>query len=108
MLRLIGAGIVIIACGTGGMIMARSYSMRPHNLQSLATAVQMLATEIHYARSSLPEACHRIAAQIESPVASFFTQFANLLAGHNGLSAAEAFNQSLQVLVDAGFSQQDV
>ncbi|HKM18330.1 MAG: stage III sporulation protein AB [Firmicutes bacterium] len=108
MLRLIGAAIVITACGVGGLTMARSYSIRPQNLQSLATAVQMLATEIHYTRSSLPEACSRIAAQIGNPVAAFFNQFAAQLTSNSGISAAEAFNQSLPVLADAGFSQQDV
>ncbi|HOB08071.1 MAG: stage III sporulation protein AB [Limnochordia bacterium] len=108
MLRILGAGLVVAACGAGGLIMARSYSVRPQNLQSLAAAVQMLATEIHYARSSLPEACRRIAGQIDNPAAAFFARFAEVLAGGRGLTAAEALDQSLAVLADAGFANQDI
>lgn len=108
MVRSLGAGIVILACGAGGLIMARSYRIRPQNLQSLAAAVQLLATEIHYARSSLPEACSRIAAQIDNPAAAFFARFAELLGGGRGLTTAEAVNQSLPVLAAAGFSCQDI
>lgn len=107
MLRWIGACIIILACGMAGVIMARSYTLRPKYLQDLVTAVQLLATEINYTRTSLPDACLSISNQLTGPVAQFFNVFATQLLERN-LTATEAWSQALQVLVDAGFLKQDV
>lgn len=108
MLRLFGALIVIIGCGLGGMVVAKSYALRPQHLRELSNALQLLATEIDYARTSLSEACSKIAGQTKGPAAQFFAQFAAYLEGRSGMSANEAWSKSLQVLADAGFVKQEL
>lgn len=108
MLRLIGACMVIFGCGTAGIVVARSYSLRPRHLQEMRSALQLLATEINYARSSLSEACSKIAGQVEGPIAQFFAQFADSLAQNNDVSASELWNQTLQILGEAGFTNQEL
>lgn len=108
MLRVIGALLTILACGFAGIIMARSYTMRPKYLQDFATALQLLATEIDYGRTSLPEACHKISGQTIPPIAQFFGDFASLLDNDSSLNASEAWNKALAHLSDGGFIKNDV
>ncbi len=108
MLRLVGAATIIIACGMVGIIISRSYLMRPRFLYDLSVALQLLETEIDYSRTNLAEACFNIAQQVKQPVSQFLTYFSEALETNEGISAEEAWNIALVVLVDAGFLQQDV
>lgn len=107
MLGWLGAGMIIIASGLIGQIMARSYALRPQYLHDLFIALQLLTTEIQYARTSLSEACYSISHQVKAPISPFFAEFAQLLQSQNGIATAEAWNTALKVLQDAGFLKQD-
>lgn len=108
MLRLIGAVMIIAACGLVGIIVSKSYLLRPKYLHDLSAALQLLETEINYTRTSLPEACTIIAKRIKEPVSQFFTCFAESLKNESGVNAQEAWDNSLIVLADAGFLKQDI
>lgn len=108
MLRLLGAFMIIGSSGLIGLIMANTYMTRPLNLYHLQLAIQLLETEINYARSSLPEACSRIAEQIKQPVASFFGEFAANLQSLESPTVIDAWNRALQILKEAGFLKEDL
>ncbi len=107
-IRFIGACLIILASGAAGILMARSYMERPKNLRFIQTALQALETEIHYSRTSLPEACMRIAKHSKHPINTFFHVFGENLQSGDGLSAKEAWDKALEVLRDAGFIRDDV
>lgn len=100
--------MIFVCSGSIGIIMARTYLARPANLQNLYVAIQLLETEISYARTTLPEACQRIASQTKKPISEFFQRFVAHLESENALSALEAWEQSLTVLRDSGFLKTDV
>lgn len=108
MLRLIGAITIIFSCGLAGIIMAKSYVLRPKYLRELSSAFQLLATEINFSRTTLPEACLAIAAQTHEPVSAFFLEFGNSLKANSNDNASVLWNDSLQVLADAGLIKEDI
>lgn len=88
--------------------MAKSYRLRPKYLQDFALSLQLLATEIDYARTSLPEACHKISGQTTAPIAQFYAIFSNNLDCQSGFSATEAWTKATTVLSDVGFIKSDI
>lgn len=108
MIRIIGALMIIVGCGVAGLIVARTIAQRPKYLQNMSFALQLLETEIEYGRTSLAEAGQQIAAQTNPPVKGFFNIFSQNLHDTQGMSAAEAWEQALDVLLQAGMTKNDV
>ena len=55
-MQAVGAVLVVAACGLMGLTVACSYTAQAENVKGLITMLQILETEISYARSALPEA----------------------------------------------------
>ena len=89
MVKLFGAVVLVLASGLAGLSVGHSYVRRPRELKSLQTALKLLATEISYALSPLPEALTNVAARSPVEVASLFRMAATELA--NGGPAARAW-----------------
>lgn len=107
-IKLIGALLVFFACGYMGMLVAQSFARRPRDLMRFVTALQLLETEIQYARTSLPEAFRKVAHQCKEPVATFFHQAADKLGEGTVLSAQEAWEQAIPSLDHGAFTSEDV
>ena len=55
MLKLIGAGMTLAACGSIGVTWARIYEKRPQQLVAIECALQLLETEILYGAITIGE-----------------------------------------------------
>lgn len=96
MFKLIGALLLLSACGYSGWHVSRSYARRPVELRQFISALQMLETEITYAATPLPDALTGIAERVDTRVASFFEYAAKELKTARGTSAREAWSTALQ------------
>jgi stage III sporulation protein AB len=97
-LKLAGAGLVILSCGFLGLGMAQAYFARPVELRTLNVGLKMLETEIVYTATPLPVALARIGERLGEPVAILFRIAAKLLQEERGLPAAQAWEQGLEAL----------
>lgn len=96
MLKLMGSLVIILGCGLLGMLVARNYSLRPADLRSLQTALQMLETEINYAATPLAEALRSLAARCEKRVQPLFEYVLAELRDTPGCTAYEAWERALK------------
>lgn len=96
MVKLMGAVLLIAACGYAGWNISRHYANRPRELRQFMAALQMLETEIIYAATPLPDALSGIAARVDPRVASFFRQVVQELKSNRGCSAREAWTGALE------------
>jgi stage III sporulation protein AB len=96
MLKLLGSIVVTIAGGLTGMVIARSYSLRPMELRYLQSALQMLETEITYTATPLAEALGLVAARADNRVAPLFEQTRAELLSMSGCTAGEAWENALR------------
>ena len=95
-MKLIGAVILVSACGYAGWTVSRGYARRPEELRQFISALQMLDTEITYAATPLPDALSGISERVDPRVASFFVQAAGELKSSRGTSAREAWSRALE------------
>ncbi|KJS14183.1 MAG: stage III sporulation protein AB [Peptococcaceae bacterium BRH_c8a] len=95
MIKLIGAILLVSACGYAGWHVSRSYARRPVELRQFMTALQMLETEITYAATPLPDALSGIAERVDARVSSFFAHAAKELQTTRGTSARQAWSAAL-------------
>ncbi|KKM11745.1 hypothetical protein SY88_06915 [Clostridiales bacterium PH28_bin88] len=95
MIRLVGAGLVVVAAGWLGLVVANNYSRRPQQLRALRSALTMLETEIVYTATPLPEALARVARCTNPPVSNLFWGTHEALGEGRGYTAAESWEVGL-------------
>lgn len=94
-MKVMGALLVIAAGGMAGWVYSTLLKKRWTMLQALIQAFQWLETEIGYASVPLGEAFMGIGARAPEEVKLILTTFAAALDGPAGLTADEAWQQSL-------------
>lgn len=97
MLKLLGAVLVVMACGYAGFTVARRYQRRPKDLRYLQGALQMLETEISYGATPLPEAFDLVSQRCEKGVATLFATARDRLLTGDGVTVREAWGEALEV-----------
>ncbi|NLI11984.1 stage III sporulation protein SpoIIIAB [Pelotomaculum propionicicum] len=96
MIKLLGSVLIVAASGLGGIAVAGNYSRRPKELKSIRSALQMLETEISYGAAHLQEALSMVAERCDQDVACIFSRTAAELSARTGLTAAQAWEKSIQ------------
>lgn len=96
MLKLVGAIIVVLACGMIGFSIARNYIRRPQQLKVIQAALQMLETHIIYSAAPLPEALHMISQRSDPKIGPIFRKTGELIGREEGYSASEAWHAALE------------
>lgn len=97
MIKLLGSAMIVAASGLGGIAVAGNYSRRPKELRSIRSALQMLETEISYGATHLQEALSLVADRCDQKnVARIFSGTAAELSARSGLTAAQAWEKSIQ------------
>lgn len=98
MLKLLGAVLVLVTSSLAGFCVARGFSRRPGELQSLRASLQMLETEITYTATPLAEAMERVGARAEPGIATLFLRAGEELRAMSGCNAQEAWDRALLAL----------
>lgn len=101
-MRLVGAVLVIAACGMMGLTVARSYTAQAQSIKQLLTMLQLLETEIGYSRSALPEALGRIGEQMGGMVGAFLRVVNSHIHANPGDSFSQAWSQGVRWLRGSG------
>ena len=94
-MKLIGAFLVIAAGGMAGWVYSALLKKRLTILRGLIQSFQWLETEIGYASLPLGEAFLRISTRVPEEIRLLFTTFTTGLNSRAGLTADEAWQQSL-------------
>ncbi|MDD2421073.1 MAG: stage III sporulation protein AB [Heliobacteriaceae bacterium] len=95
MLKILGALLVLGACGLLGWLRAKDLHSRPRQLAGLQGALGLLATEIGYGSTPLPQAMANVSQGVASPVDRLFCQVAEKLARSQGDPAAAVWRDCL-------------
>ncbi len=94
-LTLAGAACVLAGSTGWGLLVARQLRRRPVELAALEAALELLRTEITYARSPLPEALRRSARGVGGPAARLLAGAAAALQHGGGEGGAAAWDAAL-------------
>ncbi|MNP00447.1 stage III sporulation protein SpoAB [compost metagenome] len=95
MVKLIGMLLIVLSSALVGLNKARQYERRPRQIRELILTMQRLETEISYGYTPLPEALHKMGAQVHEPLKSFFQSAASFMNPPHGLTAHESIQQAL-------------
>lgn len=102
LVRLIAAGLILFSCSAMGLIIASSYGKRVFNLRQLITLIQMLESEINFARSVLPEIIKSEAAQFSGETRKFLDTLNNHLADATGENFSTIWEHGVVGLAQGG------
>ncbi|HHY09169.1 MAG TPA: hypothetical protein GX528_01240 [Firmicutes bacterium] len=105
-MRIWGGVITVFCCGAMGITIALSYSLRVKNLRQLIRFIQLLRSEINYARTPLPVIFEKLAGQFKGPLGSFVASLHRKLANNRGDSFQEIWQACLRILKAQGFPPQ--
>ena len=100
-MKVLGALLVFLACGSLGVMLAFNLTRRQEVLRELQTALQLLETEIAYTATPLPEALPRVAAKTRSPTRLLFAAAHHTLLNTFGAMASEAWSDGVKALARA-------
>ncbi len=92
MIRLLGLLAILAGSGAFGLLMARSYTLRPRQLRAFHQAVWALETEISYSSTPLPEALAGAVNGVEEPASKFFLAVADQIS--RGIPAGAAWQKA--------------
>lgn len=93
MLKLVGAGLIVLAGAALGFSMAETYRRRPQQLRQLQFALTVLGTEIRFRQTPLPAALQAVAAATPQPLGRLFGDLAAALDRAEGRGPAWAWQQ---------------
>lgn len=101
-----GAVITVFCCGMMGITIAVSYSLRVKNLRQMIRFIQLLRSEINYARTPLPVIIRKLTTQFSGPLGAFITSLSAKLREGRGDSFSETWLASTEILTAQGFPPQ--
>lgn len=93
MLKIVGAGLVVLAGAGLGYSMAEIYRRRPQQLRQLQFALTVLGAEIRFRQRPLPAALEAVAAALAMPLDRLFADLAAALDRADGRGPAWAWRQ---------------
>ena len=104
--KIIGAAMIVIACGAVGFIMAVNHRREVQLLQCLLAAISYMRCELEYRHTPLPELCRKTAAICPNHIGRFFSALSQELESQicpdtricsiNALSKMKSFPDSVR------------
>ncbi len=95
-IKIIGALIIIFACGSAGIFKGQRYARRPVQIRKIRSALQNLETEITWAATPLPEALNRVGKIIGNPINSLFIRASVLIEKNKNKTVGELWEKALK------------
>ncbi|MBO5282227.1 MAG: stage III sporulation protein AB, partial [Lachnospiraceae bacterium] len=74
MLRVLGFSLIGVSCSGLGIWYAWNLRQRLYHLHAINRILELLVSQLQYGKSTLPECCSQLAAQVEEPYSSAFAQ----------------------------------
>lgn len=102
MFRGIAVGLIVFSSGAMGLIIAKSFSTQVDNLRQLITFIQILESEIQFARTTLPQIITAQASQFSGAIARFLQMLSKRLQGGTGEPFALIWEEGLAILAANG------
>lgn len=96
MIRLLGAVMIFGGCLGMGLWYKESFVERIRVLRELQRIQEMLVSEIHYGKATLPECCRRIAEHFEEPYADCLMEIYNRMRENTGIIFGAVFREEMQ------------
>jgi stage III sporulation protein AB len=96
--KLAGAACIMGAAIAYGELKARNLELRVKQLQQFQRSLKLLAAEISYARSVLPDAFKIVGSRSDYPVSELYLAAARLLLSPRELSARQAWQEAVRQL----------
>ena len=93
--KLVGAALIIAACGTVGFSMAAAHRREEAALRQLIRALDYMGCELQYRLTPLPELCRNAAAESAGSVSQVLLHLAAELEGQIAPDAASCMNAAL-------------
>ncbi|NLL43906.1 MAG: hypothetical protein GX251_11265 [Firmicutes bacterium] len=98
----VGAGLILFSTGAMGMILARSFSIQVHNLRQLISFIQVLESEIQFAKTTLPNVIAAEARQSSGDIGRFLQLVNKGLAAGTGERFSVIWEEGLNNLAANG------
>ncbi|MCR6545964.1 hypothetical protein NVS47_10640 [Dehalobacterium formicoaceticum] len=98
MIKLIGAGMVIITCGLIGTLLGKNITKHVEEIRQFQFGLQTLETEIMYTLTPLPQALKAAESQTKGTPAKFFQEVGQRLKDGQGQTVGEIWSESLKKL----------
>lgn len=105
-MRLAGTALIIFSCGMMGLIVAGSYGKRVYNLRQLISFIQILESEINFARTTLPEIIAIKKHEYIGAVGNFIGTLDTALNNEKGEDFNKVWEQGVLDLSEEGFPSQ--
>ncbi|HHT91371.1 MAG: stage III sporulation protein AB [Bacillota bacterium] len=102
MVKFFAVGLILFSCGAMGILIARSFAQRVHNLRELIRLVQILESEIQFARTTLPTVISAQAQQFSGEVGEFLHTLDTKLKAGTGESFSLIWCEGLSTLAKNG------
>ena len=98
----VAAGLILFSTGAMGLTLAKSFSQRVHNLRELITFIQVLESEIQFARTTLPNVISVQATQFSGDMGRFLHILSTRLKAGTGERFGAIWEEGLQSLAANG------
>ena len=100
MVKLLGAGMILSGCFGLGIWYRSQFFGRIKALNKLAEILELLAGEVRYGRSALPECCLHIAGYLDASYSEAFSRVGRRIEENAGFSFGEVFAEELESLLE--------
>lgn len=96
MLRMLGACMIFSGCLGLGLWYRFRLTGRLRVVRTLKGILELLAGEVRYGRSTLPECCSHVARYLEPPFDMAFLKIGRKMEENTGISFGEAFREEME------------
>ena len=108
MLRVLGFSLIGVSCSGLGIWYAWNLRQRLYHLHAINRILELLVSQLQYGKSTLPECCSQLAAQVEEPYSSAFAQVWQELSDNRGSCFAQVYERIMgKALQETALQEQD-
>lgn len=104
-MRILASGLIIFSCGAMGLVVASSYAKRVQNLRQLINFVQVLESEIQFARTTLPQVIISQAPLYKGEIGKFLAILSQGVEINTGERFSSIWERGVLSLGENGFPQ---